>query len=145
LVVVDVSHLAMSGSVAAVIHPLSATFAPAHGPSPQPQTHININAPFYVSPAIAFDPAANVVVFTYRSAGKVTEQIPSSAALSRYQAVDETGAPSPPLPVAPGPAKSAAANPPPSPAPADPTTSQPAPTGPIGGPGPTVPSFATIA
>jgi hypothetical protein len=135
----------MSGSVAAVIQPLSAPFAPARGPSLQTQTHINVNAPFYVSPAIAFDPAANVVVFTYRSAGKVTEQIPSSAVLSRYQAVDETGAPSPPLPVAAPPAKSAAANPPPNPAPPSPTTPQPAPTGLIGGPGATTPSFATIA
>jgi hypothetical protein len=145
LVVVDVSHLAMSGSVAAVIQPLSAVYAPAQGPSIQTQTQINLNAPSYVSPAIAFDPAANVVVFTYRSAGKVTEQIPSSAALSRYQAVDDTGAPSPPLPVAAPRAKLPAANPPPSPAPPSPTTSQTAPTGLIGGPGATTPNFATIA
>lgn len=142
---VDVSHLAMSGSVAAVIQPLSLPFTPVHGPSSQAQTQINLNAPSYVSPAITFDSAANVVVFTYRSAGKVTEQIPSSVVLSRYQAVDETGVPSPTVPVAAPPAQLTADKPPPSAAPPGPTTSQPAPTGPIGGPGATTPSFGTIA
>jgi hypothetical protein len=58
---------------------------------------IDINAPFYISPAISFDPITSIVIVTFRDAesGKVREQIPPREVLERYQNVDETGIPDP--------------------------------------------------
>lgn len=63
-------------------------------------TQIDINAPFYISPAISFDPITSIVIVTFRDGetGKVREQIPPREVLERYQAVDETGISDPFLP-----------------------------------------------
>ena len=89
--------LAVSASLATPIQPLGAPLTPAEPSAPPTPGHININAPAYISPAISFDPATDVVFFTYRNAetGKVTEQIPPASVSSRYQTVDDTGVPIP--------------------------------------------------
>jgi hypothetical protein len=80
-----------------VAHQIAASaIAQPPAPSAETKTHININAPFYISPAISFDPITSIVIVTFRnSEGKVREQIPPSEILERYQSVDETGIPDP--------------------------------------------------
>jgi hypothetical protein len=80
-----------------VAHQIAAsTIAPPPAAARESATHININAPFYISPAITFDPITSIVIVTFRNAdGKVREQIPPSEVLERYQSVDETGMPDP--------------------------------------------------
>jgi len=80
-----------------VAHQIAAS-AIAQPPTPpvEAKTHININAPFYISPAISFDPITSIVIVTFRdSERKVREQIPPNEVLERYQSVDETGIPDP--------------------------------------------------
>jgi hypothetical protein len=91
--------------VAAVIQPLGASLSPPQSPASQPSDHVNLSAPSYVNPAISFDPVTDIVFFTFRNpdTGKVTEQIPPQAVVSRYRAVEATGIPNPTLPVRPTP------------------------------------------
>jgi hypothetical protein len=93
----ETMSLAASALFAAPIQPLGAPLTPADPPAAPAQGPVNINGPAYISPAISFDPATDVVFFTYRNSetGKVTEQIPPSSVSSRYQTVDDTGVPSP--------------------------------------------------
>src|SRR4051812_22042368 len=75
----------------------AATIAPPPAPVANAPTHIDINAPFYISPAISFDPITSIVIVTFRDGetGKVRQQIPPNEVLSRYRSVDETGVPDP--------------------------------------------------
>jgi len=95
----DALSLAISTSLAAALPSLGLPSTPI--PAPAPANHVNINGPAFISPAITFDPVTDVVIFTYRNAqtGKVTEQVPPNAVVSRYRAVDETGIPNPTLPL----------------------------------------------
>jgi hypothetical protein len=133
----DALSLAMSAAPITVIQPSGASLTPAQTPTPPAPDHININAPFYISPAISFDPVADIVIYTYRNSetGKVTRQVPPEAVLSRYQAVDETGVPAPAPHVRTSPAtpagtdQQASSGTLPSPTPPQPAPPQPAPTG----------------
>ncbi len=90
--------VSMSLPAASVLaHQLAAsTTAAPPAPVHEAPAHINVNAPFYISPAITFDPITSIVIVTFRNAdGKVREQIPPSEVLERYQSVDETGIPDP--------------------------------------------------
>lgn len=79
---------------------VATTVAPPPAAPDHAATHIDINAPFYLSPAISFDPITSIVIVTFRDGetGKVREQIPPREVLERYQAVDETGISDPFLP-----------------------------------------------
>jgi hypothetical protein len=96
----DALSLALPSSLVTVIQPLGAPLVPVSPQAPQAQGHVDFEAPFYISPAISFDPVTDIVIFTYRNAetGKVTEQIPPNVVLARYQAAEETGIPNPTLP-----------------------------------------------
>src|SRR5260221_7381035 len=69
-----------------VVPPSQATQPPAQAPG-------NINAPFFVSPKISFDPITSIVFVTFRNfeTGKVREQIPPVEVLSRYREASVTG------------------------------------------------------
>ena len=84
-------------AAAVVAHQIGAsTLGQPPAPSAETKTHININAPFYISPQVTFDPITSIVIVTFRNGdGKVREQIPPSEVLERYQSVDETGIPDP--------------------------------------------------
>lgn len=96
----DALSLALPSSLVTVIQPLGAPLVPVSTQPPPTQGHVDLEAPFYISPAISFDPVTDIVIFTYRNAetGKVTDQIPPNIVLARYQAVEETGIPNPTLP-----------------------------------------------
>ncbi|MBV8170131.1 MAG: hypothetical protein JO021_25335 [Alphaproteobacteria bacterium] len=117
-------------AAAVVAHQIAASAsAQPPAPSAETKTHININAPFYISPQITFDPITSIVIVTFRSDGKVREQIPPSQVLERYQSVDETGIPNPFLPQRPdltikaGPAPQKKDEPAPTPPPSQPASS----------------------
>lgn len=46
-----------------------------------------LSAPFFSSPTLSFDDAANLVIVTYRdrSTGQVTQQFPANAVIKRYR------------------------------------------------------------
>jgi hypothetical protein len=118
----DAVSFVIPAQIAAAIQPLGASLSPPQTPASPPSDHINLSAPSYVNPAISFDPVTDIVFFTFRNpdTGKVTEQIPPQAVVSRYRAVEETGIPNPTLPVRPTPVIAtppAPANTPPAPAP----------------------------
>jgi hypothetical protein len=111
-------HQATAASAAP---PSQATQAPAQPPG-------NINAPFFVSPKISFDPVTSIVFVTFRNfeTGKVREQIPPVEVLERYREASVTGHPDPRLPpLKPDQRK---AEPAPTPAADKSAASQPAPT-----------------
>lgn len=94
----DALSSAAPAGLAAVNQALIAAAAQAATP-PATVTHIKVDAPAGISPAISFNRETDEVIFTYRSAetGKVTEQIPPAEATLRYLAVSDSGeAASPP-------------------------------------------------
>jgi hypothetical protein len=94
---VDVASSALPASLLLAQQFVATAAAPPSAPVEPSPTHININAPFYISPAISFDPITSIVIVTFRDfeTGEVREQIPPREVLSRYQSVDETGIPDP--------------------------------------------------
>jgi hypothetical protein len=120
----DAVSLGMSAHIAVALQPLGASLTPPPAPASGASEHININAPTYISPAISFDPVTNIVFFTFRNpeTGKIREQIPPQAVVSRYREVEETGIPNPALPVRPTAAAKAPAK---APAPSDNTPPAP--------------------